>query len=219
MIKALIFDLDGTLADTIGAITEALNMVMDDLGYEHFSQTEVKEFVNYDTRAFIEYSLRDTDKSYDRVTEVMKLYADKYSQTYMHTDCPFDGIVEMLSELKKCGYRLGMLSNKADEFVIDLDSLLFTEKFFEICHGVRPGIPAKPYPDGPLEMAAYFGVEPNECAFIGDSDIDVATAKNSGMLALDVCWGYRSEEFLNMVGAEYIAHTPDEVIKILNKIN
>ncbi len=218
MIKALIFDLDGTLADTIGAICEALNLVMDEIGEPHFSEEEVKGFVNYDTREFIEYALRDGDKSEARVLSMMKLYAEKYATVYMHTDRTYDGIIPVVEELSARGYRIGMLSNKADEFVIELDRQLFRPGLFEICHGVRAGIPAKPHPAGPCELASFFGVEPHECAFIGDSDIDVYTAKNSGMVALDVCWGYRSEEFLRSVGAEYIAHTPREIITILEQI-
>lgn len=219
MIKAIIFDLDGTLADTIGAITEALNMTLSALSYPLKTEQDVLGFINFGVREFAQHAIpHSASTDPDKVDEAIYLYAHNYEKTYMHTDKPYEGIPEVIKELKK-DFRIGMLSNKQDEFVSALEKNLFEDGLFEIAHGVRTGYPVKPDPTVPLQFASFFGVKPWECAFVGDSDIDVATAKNSGMLAVDVCWGYRDEETLKRCGADYTVHTPQQLLDFFKHIN
>lgn len=218
MIKALIFDLDGTVADTIYAINEGINLMLGELGYSPIGYDDVLSFVNFGARGYVEGALPENaphdDKYIDRALEI---YNQKYALTYMHTDKCYDGIPEALDELAQ-HFRMGMLSNKQDEFVLKLTEQLFRPNLFEIARGVRDGIPPKPDAAAPLEFAKYFGLNPNEIAFVGDSDVDVLTALNSGMVAVDVSWGYRDEETLRRVGAQYIAHTPKELADILKEL-
>lgn len=215
MIKALIFDLDGTVADTIYAINEGLNLMLEELHYPTIGYNDVLSFINFGARGYIEGALpQKAAADSSKVDKGLEIYNQKYALTYLHTDKCYDGIPEALEELKK-HFRLGMLSNKQDEFVLGLEKQLFREGLFEIAHGTRDGIAPKPDPQAPLEFAEFFGLDPSEIAFIGDSDIDVLTAINSGMLPVDVSWGYRDEETLRRVGAKYVAHTPDELVEIL----
>lgn len=215
MIKALIFDLDGTVADTIYAINEGINLMLGELGYPMIGYSEVLSFVNFGARGYVEGALpNDAPHDKEYIDRALEIYNEKYALTYMHTDKCYDGIPEALEQLSK-KFRMGMLSNKQDEFVLKLTEQLFRPSLFEIAHGVRDGIPPKPDPAAPLEMAEYFGLRPDEIAFVGDSDIDVLTALNSGMLAVDVSWGYRDEKTLRECGAQYIAHTPSELVDIL----
>ena len=215
MIKALIFDLDGTVADTIYAINEGLNLMLEELGYPTITYNDVLSFINFGARGYIEGAIpKEEAKDSAKVDRALALYNEKYALTYLHTDKCYDGIPEALEELKK-HFRLGMLSNKQDEFVLGLEKQLFREGLFEIAHGTRDGIAPKPDPEAPLEFAAFFGLKPEEIAFVGDSDVDVLTAINSGMLPVDVSWGYRDEDTLRRVGAKYVAHTPAELVDIL----
>lgn len=215
MIKALIFDLDGTLADTIYAIGEGLNLMLDELGYPNITYDDVLSFINFGARGYVEGAIPESEaKDAKKVDRALELYNEKYALTYLHTDHCYDGICEMLEKLSP-HFRLGILSNKQDEFVIGLEKQLFRPGLFEISHGTRDGIEPKPSPQAPLEFAEAFGLDPSEIAFIGDSDVDVLTAINSGMLPVDVCWGYRDEETLRRVGAKFVAHTPSELFDIL----
>lgn len=215
MIKALIFDLDGTVADTIYAINEGINLMLSELGYPPIGYSDVLSFVNFGARGYVEGALpkyAPHDEEY--IDRALEIYNQKYALTYMHTDRCYDGIPEALEKLSE-SFRMGMLSNKQDEFVSRLTEQLFRPHLFEIAHGVRDGIPPKPDPQAPLEMAVFFGLRPDEIAFVGDSDIDVLAALNAGMVAVDVSWGYRDEATLRKCGAQYIAHTPSELVDIL----
>ncbi len=215
MIKALIFDLDGTVADTIYAINEGINLMLKELGYPPIDYDDVLSFVNFGARGYVECALpKDAPHDDKYIDHALDIYNEKYALTYMHTKSCYDGIPEAIEQLSH-KFRLGMLSNKQDEFVIKLVDQLFRPDLFEIAHGVRSGIAPKPSPDAPLEFAKFFNLEPEEMAFIGDSDIDVKTAINSGMMAIGVSWGYRDEQILRSVGAKYIAHTPKELVDIL----
>ncbi len=213
-IKALIFDLDGTVADTIHAIREALNMMLDELNCPHISHEDLLVFFNNSAKEYTKNCLPPDRRDVETVAKADRLFDEKYAITYVHTDKCYDGIPQALEELKK-HFRLGMLSNKQDDFVAVMVKNLFREGLLETAHGVRPIFPAKPAPDAAIAMARDLGAEPHECIFIGDSDVDVKTAKNAGMIALDVTWGYRDEATLRALGADYIVHTPREMVEKL----
>lgn len=218
MIKGLIFDLDGTVADTIYAINEGINLMLSELGYSPIGYNDVLKFVNFGARGYVEGALPShAPKNEDYIDRALEIYNEKYAQTYMHTDKCYAGIPEALEALAP-HFRMGMLSNKQDEFVIKLVKQLFRPDLFEIAHGVRDGIPPKPDSTAPLEIAEFFGLSPEEIAFVGDSDIDVQTALNAGMVAVDVSWGYRDVETLRRVGAQYIANSPEELVSILMQL-
>lgn len=218
MLEALIFDLDGTVANTIPAIREGINLTMKELGYPEYTDKDVMGFVNFGARRLIELALpkpfRDDAETVDKT---LSLYDSNYRKVYMHTDKTYDGIVPMVAKLKK-DFKLALLSNKQDEMVKGLVKQLFPEDTFIVARGLVDGYPAKPDKTVPLMIADIMGVAPENCAFIGDSDVDVKTALNSGMRAIDVSWGYRSREVLKDAGAEYIASTPEELYSILREI-
>lgn len=218
MIKVIIFDLDGTVADTIYAIREGVNLTMSALGYPEHTYEEVLGFVNFGARHLIEEALPASARGDQTVVDqTLALYDRMYAQTYLHTDRCYDGIPEALEILHR-DFRLAMLSNKQDAMVQGLVRQLFRPGLFAIAHGVRDGLPTKPDKTVPLQYCEELGVTPVECAFVGDSDVDVATAKNAGMLAVDVTWGYRSEEVLRQKGADLLAHTPGELVEIFQKL-
>lgn len=219
MLKALIFDLDGTLAHTLPAIAEGMNLALAELGYPPVDHEQVYGFINFGARDYARYALPEQFREDDaRIDRLLEAYNRHYADVYMHTDTTYDGIPEMISQLKG-KYPMAVNSNKQDEFVKALVAQLFPDGTFVAAEGFRLDRAPKPDPAVPLQLAALMGAEPCECAYIGDSDVDVRTARNAGMHAIDVCWGYRPAEVLYDVGAEIVAGTPDELLCILQEFD
>ena len=215
MLKALIFDLDGTLAHTLPAIAEGMNLALAEQGYPQIDEQRVYEFINLGARDYAKMALPAEYREDDaRIDALYAAYNRQYAEVYMHTDTTYDGIQDMIARLKG-KYPMAVNSNKQDEFVKSLVAQLFAPDTFVAAEGFRTDRAAKPDPAVPLQLAALMGAQPHECAYIGDSDVDVKTAKNAGMHAIDVCWGYRPEAVLYDMGAEIVAHSPEELIKII----
>lgn len=222
-IKLLIFDLDGTLADTIDGITEGLNRVMAAEGYPTHTRESVLGFVNFGVRQYIEEAVpEDVRNDADTVTRLMGEYNRHYADTYTMT-VPFEGITDLLYRLKdKC--LLAMNSNKQDEFVKVLGTQLFPEGLFIAAEGFRDDRPAKPDPGmayAIMDIASQKLGEtltPDQCVYIGDSDIDFYTARNAGMRCISVAWGYRPYEFLRALGDQPVARTQAELVEILKEM-
>ena len=218
MLKAFIFDLDGTLAHTLPAIAEGMNLALSELGYPQIDEQHVYEFINMGARDYAKYALPAQYREDDaRIDALFAAYNRHYAKVYMHTNTTYDGIPELIERLGK-KYPLAVNSNKQDEFVKALVAQLFPAGTFVAAEGFRTDRAPKPDPAVPLQLAALMGAEPHECAYIGDSDVDVKTALNAGMHAIDVCWGYRPEQVLYDIGAQAVAHTPNELEKLLENV-
>ncbi len=220
MIKAAIFDLDGTLADTMDDLRTAMNGMLRKFGWPERSREELQRCINYGARVFVSGSMPEgswKDRSDPIVTEALRVYSECYKECFNDQTHPYDGIPEALARLVSADIGLGILSNKQDNFV-----KLITEKIFPDTFGVVRGhgeYPEKPSPESALVTAKELGATPEECVFIGDSDIDMKTAANAGMYAVGVAWGYRDAEILRAAGARYIARTPDDIAEHIFALN
>lgn len=214
-IKALIFDLDGTLADTIPAITEAVNMTLFDLGLPPRTQIEVESFIGQGPRHLISESLPADKNNAELLDKALKLYDQNYALTYLHTDCLYDGMKDVLITLSK-NYKIAVLSNKQDEYVKELIKQLIPDGICELAYGTINGIPAKPNPTTALKLASALEVEPSECVLIGDSEIDIATAKNAGFYCISVTWGYADKRKLLENGAQNTVGLPTGLLDYFN---
>ena len=214
MIKAVIFDFDGTLADTIDALREGINMTMEHYGFPLHTNENIKRFINKGARVLVKLSLPE-DKQNDEafLDEALEKYRECYEKVYLHTDRAYDGIPEAIEALRAKGTKLAVLSNKPDAFTKALCKAIFGD-VFEIALGAGD-FPHKPDPSAALYVAETLGVKPYECAFIGDSDIDMKTAQNAGMLPVGVSWGFREKEVLTGAGAAYSADVPSNIINII----
>lgn len=213
-IKALMFDLDGTLADTIPAITEAVNMALESLGFPKRNEAEIRSFIGKGPRHLMSEALPREARESDPllVDRALTLYDGMYAKTYMHTDRLYDGMEEALLELSRY-YKIAVLSNKQDEYVKALIDQLLPAGICEAAVGTRDGIPAKPEPRVALELAETLGVSPHDCMLIGDSEIDILTAENAEFDILSVSWGYSSKNKLIFKGAQDIVSTPEELLE------
>lgn len=212
MLKAIIFDLDGTLCDTIGDLRIAMNAMLRSFGWKERSREELLRFINRGARMFVAQSMPDGSwESVDDeiVSEALEKYNDCYAEC-CGTDCrPYDGIGEALEALR-VRYKLGVLSNKQHPFVRRIIDSTFPGVFTS-AHGDAPGFPRKPDPRALDRLTSELGVLPDECALVGDSDIDMITANNAGMLPVGVLWGYRDRAVLEGAGAKLLVAEPREL--------
>ena len=215
MIKAIIFDMDGTVADTISAIREGVNLTMEQFGYPTHTDADIRRFINHGARELIRQALPEavsTDPA--RVDEVLQVYHGMYDKTYTHTNLCYEGMVDAMTELAKT-HKLAILSNKQDRMVKGLAAQLLPAGVISIAQGQLEGVPVKPDPTVVWQICRALGVAPAECAFVGDSDVDMHTAINAGCLPVGVSWGYRSEDVLRKAGAQIIVHTPAELVGVI----
>ena len=215
MIKAIIFDLDGTVADTISAIREGVNLTMEQFGYPTHTDADIRRFINHGARELIRQALpADVSTDPARVDEVLQVYHGMYDKTYTHTNLCYEGMVDAMAELAKT-HKLAILSNKQDRMVKGLAAQLLPAGVISIAQGQVEGVPVKPDPTAAWQICRALGVAPAECAFVGDSDVDMHTAINAGCLPVGVSWGYRSEDVLRKAGAQIIVHTPAELVGVI----
>ena len=219
MIKAIIFDLDGTLCDTLGDIRTGVNAVLQRLGYKPRTRSEIHKFINNGARELIRRSLPADVQGVDFIVEsALSDYHMEYAKCYCDTTNAYEGIEMLLHDLKKKGFKLAVLSNKQDEYVKNIISEIFGDDIFSACLG-QTDMPTKPDPTAALFIAKSMGVKPDQCVFVGDSDVDVETSYRAGMSFIGVGWGYRDEITLRKAGASVIAADPRMLIKSILDLN
>lgn len=213
-IKALIFDLDGTLADTVPAICEAVNMTMRALAMPELTEAEVRLNIGHGPRHLITRSLPRSALAADPTLadRALDVYDEAYGQTYLHTDSLYGGLGEVIEELSKY-YKIAVLSNKQDEYARALVEKLLPPGICSAVRGTLDGVPAKPEPDAALALVAELGLSPHDCMLIGDSGVDILTAENAELDILSVSWGYTSKTKLIMSGAMEIVNDPSELLE------
>ena len=217
MIKVAIFDLDGTLCDTMDDLMTGMNGMLRELGYPTRTKEELLTFINNGAYRFVQLSLPEEIREDELImATALETYSRHYAQCYADKTYPYAGMEEALYALKQEGVRLAVLSNKQDAFVKNIVKKLFPADLFEEVHGQLEH-PAKPDPTAALAIAKSLCVHPEECIFCGDSDVDIKTAKNAGMIPLGVSWGYRSAAILRETGATLIAREPADIPVIYEK--
>lgn len=221
MVKAVIFDLDGTIADTIGAICEGVNLTMQKYGYPPHTESRVQSFINNGARELIRRAMpKELQTDEDLVTRVLADYTSDYASVCLHTDRTYDGIVELVEALRsRFGVKIAVLTNKPDALARMLIEQLLPMGRCDVTQGVIPDRPTKPDPYLSNRVMAEMGVQPDECVMIGDSDVDIRTAALAGMRHVGVSWGYRDEVFLRGHGATCVVHHPSEVIQVIQDMN
>ena len=204
-IKCAVFDLDGTLLNTINTITHYLNLALSANGLSRVSADECTGFVGDGARMLIKRAICARGEYSDELFErVFADYNAAYDANPLYLTEVYEGVREMLHSLREGGIKLAVLSNKP-HFATCATVNRFFENSFDLILGGREGVPLKPDPTVLLELISSLGCTPSECAYIGDSDVDMLTAANAGVaLSLGVSWGYRSRELLLESGADTV---------------
>lgn len=213
MKNLIIFDMDGTLLYTLGDLQVSVNNALLKFGYEQKTIDEIRSFVGNGVVKLIERALPAGMDNPD-FNGVFSTFLSEYEKNSEKTTRPYEGVITMLEELKKKGFSLAVNSNKYDAAVQALRKKFFPQ--IDIAIGAREGFDVKPSPQGVLDIVKAFGVKFDSIYFVGDSDVDIMTAKNARVISVGVSWGYRSKESLVVAGADFIIDEPSELLAILN---
>ena len=211
--KYVLFDLDGTILDTLDDLHAAANAALRECGYPERTKDEVRRFVGNGIRKLIERAV-PSGTSEEDIVRTHEAFTAYYSVHCKDKTKPYAGIPELVRGLKENGIASAVISNKADYAVKALCEEYF-EGLFEFSVGEREGIRKKPAPDSVLEAMRVMGAKSSETVYIGDSDVDIMTAKNAGIDCIGVSYGFRGREFLESHGAEVIADTVEELRGLL----
>lgn len=215
--KAVIFDLDGTILDTIEDLASALNFSLRNNGFSEKSTDETRRMVGNGIRKLILRAL-PSDVSQELFEKIHKDFMTYYNEHCTDMTRRYDGVFEAVAQLKKDGYVVAVLSNKAD-FAVNKLCEYYYPGVFAVCSGEIAGVARKPSTEPVDLITSKLNLKPEECIYVGDSDIDVKTAKNSGMKCVSVDWGFRSRIDLIESGAEVIVDSPNEMISKICNIN
>jgi phosphoglycolate phosphatase len=213
--KAIIFDLDGTLLDTISDIAISMNKVLEKKGFATHPISDYRFFVGEGASRLVEKSLPKDKISDKLINNLREDFFKEYDESWNITSKPYKNIPEMLGELSKIHLKKAVLSNKPHNFTIECMKYYFSEYHFDIIRGHIESKPRKPDPTSALEIAEKFSVKPEETLYVGDSSIDMKTANSAGMFAMGVSWGFRTIEELMENGAKKIVDNPLEIIDFL----
>lgn len=214
MFKAVIFDLDGTLVNTLDDLAFAMNEMLGHFGYPKRSKEEIETFIGNGQRMFVKRSLPEYARDEENIDVCTKYYAEKYSENIVKFSVAYEGIPEALANMKKAGIKLAVLSNKSDIHVQKIISELFGADFFDLVLGAGR-FAIKPDPEAVLYISEKLGVDPAEAAFVGDSDVDIKTAHSAGMTAVWVSWGFQKRDILAFAGECKVADSAEDLQKIL----
>ena len=211
----IIFDMDGTILNTLEDLKNSLNYVLQQAGYQTRTLEEVRTFVGNGIRKTIERAL-PSDIEEEKVDELFSLFMDYYAIHNTDNTKPYNGVIELLKELKYLGYKTAVVSNKQDSAVKSLCKKFFTG-LFDVEIGEKENIAKKPEPDEVNEVLKILNIDRTKSIYIGDSEVDIQTAQNSKMKSIIVDWGFRDRKFLYEYGAEVIVSNPSEILDIINK--
>lgn len=211
MKKAVIFDLDGTLLNTLDDLADSTNYALSRFGYPTRTIDEVRQFVGNGVAKLIERAIPE-GKNNPNFEKCLAIFKENYAQNMYNKTAPYNGIIEMLSNLKSKGIKIAVVSNKFDLAVKELCKKYF-EGVIDFAAGENEaqGIKKKPAPDTVISVLNEFNFDSEDAVYVGDSDVDIMTAKNSKMPCISVTWGFRDEKFLLENGATILINAPSEI--------
>jgi len=222
MYTSVIFDLDGTLLDTVTDLALATNKTLEENGFEALAEDNYNHYLGDGAINLIKRVLADQpdhlQPSEDQLTDLVpKLVSEMkahYAYLWSRNTRPYDGIKELVNKLKENGSILGVVSNKPHDFAVEMTEYFFGTDIFEIILGQKSGTPVKPAPDALYNAITTMGIEKASLLYIGDTDTDMKTAKNADVTSVGVTWGFRNEDELKKHGANFIVHKASEIIKV-----
>lgn len=212
--STIIFDLDGTLLYTLEDLADATNYALKKHGLPQRTIDEVRQFVGNGVRNLMKRAVPrgEEDPEFENIFDDFKAF---YGEHCNDKTRPYDGIMELLGELKRQGYELAIVSNKLDSAVKELNKRYF-EGIIDVAIGEKEGVLRKPAPDTVVTALKELNCSKETAIYVGDSDVDIQTAKNVGIPCISVLWGFRDREFLEEHDAQVFAKIPDDIIRYLS---
>lgn len=215
MIKLLIFDLDGTLLNTLNDLTDSTNYALGVFNYPTRTIEEVRNFVGNGVAKLIERAIPE-GKNNQNFEKCLEIFKENYAQNMNNKTTPYSGIIELLQTLKSKNYKIAVVSNKFDLAVKSLCQKYFPNLIdIAIGENEKEGIKKKPAPDTVNQVLEIFKMSNTQAIYIGDSEVDIMTAQNAQMLCISVTWGFKDKDFLLKNNAKIIINSPDEIISLL----
>ena len=208
---AIIFDLDGTLVDSLGDIAGSVNRVLEAAGLPVHPVDAYRQFVGDGIEMLTRRALPETRRSDADVARFTQAAKDEYDRSWAENSRPYPMIPELIERCRKAGLKTAVLSNKPHDPAVAMVAKLLGDARFDQVWGARPDIPRKPDPAGALEMARTLGVSPDRCIYIGDMPVDVETAAAAGMFAAAALWGFRGAGELLAAGAQALFRSPADL--------
>ncbi|WP_028318160.1 HAD family hydrolase [Desulfobulbus elongatus] len=212
---AVLFDLDGTLLDTLEDLAAAANRVLADQGLPRHPVDAYRHFVGDGLRVLVERMLPADRRDAAMVGGAVAAFQEAYARTWHDRSAPYPGIADLLDRLTAEGVRLSILSNKPDAFTRLCVQRLLPRWHFDPLLGQRDGVPKKPDPTAALEIARLLHLDPAQILYVGDSGVDMRTARAAGMVAAGVLWGFRDEAELTRTGAQHLVARPEELLPLV----
>ena len=212
--KAFIFDLDGTLINSLADIAEAVNRALDEHGFPRRPLESFPQYIGEGVHKLVERAVPAEVLPTIDIPLMMADYQRHYAATWHDKTQPYEGITQVIGALRARGVKTAVLSNKPDHFTKLCCDHFFDRSSFDAVRGAREGIPRKPHPQAGFELAAELGVSPDACVYVGDSGLDMEFAVSAGMFPVGVLWGFRSEEELRANGAGRLVARPEELLAI-----
>jgi len=213
--KAVIFDLDGTLVDSLENIAFCMNSSLKAFGFKEHKVNDFKMFIGEGSYKLASNAL-PSQTSEEMVKNVFNRFIEIYDANIYENTLPYDGIYELLKKLKDTNLKLGILSNKPHKFTEQFGIKFFKHCGFDEIHGQKENVPPKPHAMGALNIAKSFNVKPEEVFYVGDSSTDMQTAANAKMKSIGVLWGFRPKVELIENGANFLAKDCEELWDIID---
>ena len=212
--RAILFDLDGTLLDTIGDLAESMNAVLRRLGFPGHGRKAYKQFVGDGMDMLVRRALPEDRRDREMVDGCLVAMRAEYGSRWRKDTRPYDGIPELLDALRDLQLRMAIFSNKADDFTREMVRILLPRWAFDAVAGARPDVPKKPDPTAALGIARGLGIPTGQILYLGDSGTDMQTARAAGMFPAGALWGFRTAAELRANGARVLVKRPMELLKL-----
>ena len=213
----VIFDLDGTLLNTLEDLADSTNYALRAFGLKERRIEEVRQFVGNGVDVLIERAVGGALPK-EKEKQCLEVFKKHYSKNMDNKTRPYDGILELIKELLQRGYHIAIVSNKFDSAVKGLNVDYF-ESLFPVAIGASDNVAKKPAPDSVITALKELHSTKDRAVYVGDSDVDIMTARNSGLPCISVTWGFRDEELQRSMGTDYIIHKPEELLEVLDGRN
>ncbi len=209
--QGVIFDLDGTLLNTLQDLADTVNIVLAGRGWPEHPMDAYRYFVGDGLPMLVKRAVPDEVEDQEAIEACIQEARQEYSRRWANKTAPYPGVLRALEDLARKGVPMGVLSNKPHEATLHTVGHFFPDGYFQIVQGALPGRAVKPDPEPALEVAARMGLQPQQVYFLGDSNVDMFTANSAKMTALGAAWGFRGREELLQAGAHYILENPQEL--------
>lgn len=215
--KAVIFDLDGTLVNSLTDLANSVNKALSQVGLKTYETEDYKKFIGNGREVLLKRAMGDQRENKELFDRVYSIFDEEYKIHCNDNTTSYEGCLTLLKGLKDKGIKVGVLSNKPDEYIEGILNKIYPEIDFDIAWGKKADMPEKPDGTSLRKIIEILNLKQSECLYVGDSDVDVLTAQNAGVDMIGVLWGFRGKDELEKAGAKILVSEPNEILEYVNE--